>query len=428
MSNYSAKERLIAGLLSRTPGIKNLIKKTYLYTNYYIYRQNYDFKYHNATIRLHTIPEEKLKEESFFGYYDKSPLNDRGQVLFCLTDHPTKRKPSATHPISLCVKDMSTQSLCKVTAVDAYNWQQGCRAQWLTNDRFIYNVYDGAQKAYRSCVYDLSRRSVVRTFPLPVQDAFRDEFFLSLNYSRIMRLRPDYGYRNIPPLDTTQMGDMDNDGIFKTDIRTGESRLLISLREIAEISPKKEFINAMHKVNHIMISPDGSKFIFIHRWYVGKKRHDRLMLLSPGGKLSCIADENIVSHMAWVDNDELFGYLKHDGICGFFFIDLNTLRFSPCQALNALHNGDGHPTVCGNWIAVDTYPDRSGYQHLYLYNRKNQDVQQLIELKHSPQYYGESRCDLHPRFSTDGKYIFFDSVFKGLRRLCYIDVSKITNC
>ena len=87
--------------------------------------------------------------------------------------------------------------------------------------------------------------------------------------------------------------------------------------------------------------------------------------------------------------------------------------------------GDGHPTVYGEWIAFDTYPDKSRMQHLYLYHIKTCELFPLLELYHGLKYTGECRCDLHPRFSKDGRYVFFDTVYLGKRTLCYIDISRI---
>ena len=40
---------------------------------------------------------------------------------------------------------------------------------------------------------------------------------------------------------------------------------------------------------------------------------------------------------------------------------------------------------------------------------------------------GFDRCDLHPRFSEDGKRVYFDTIYTGKRQLCCIDVSSIIN-
>ena len=90
-----------------------------------------------------------------------------------------------------------------------------------------------------------------------------------------------------------------------------------------------------------------------------------------------------------------------------------------------LGTGDGHPSCHGDWIVFDSYPDKSRMQHLFLYNRKSDKIIPLLELFHSVRYSGECRCDLHPRFSEDDKYISFDTVYTGKRTQCYIDISKL---
>ena len=39
---------------------------------------------------------------------------------------------------------------------------------------------------------------------------------------------------------------------------------------------------------------------------------------------------------------------------------------------------------------------------------------------------GYNRCDLHPRWSPDGKFISIDSTYAGSRKSYLINVSKIT--
>ncbi len=56
-------------------------------------------------------------------------------------------------------------------------------------------------------------------------------------------------------------------------------------------------------------------------------------------------------------------------------------------------------------------------QHLLLCNWKSGEIRRLGEFFHGFAYFGETRCDLHPRFSPDGKKIYFDSVFNGRRGL-----------
>ena len=50
-----------------------------------------------------------------------------------------------------------------------YNWQQGCRAQWIDNDRVIFNVLRNG--GYRAAILSVRDGKITDEFPLPVQDA-----------------------------------------------------------------------------------------------------------------------------------------------------------------------------------------------------------------------------------------------------------------
>ena len=63
-------------------------------------------------------------------------------------------------------------------------------------------------------------------------------------------------------------------------------------------------------------------------------------------------------------------------------------------------------------------------KELFLYNYENKDLLKLGEFLESLDFYGETRCDLHPRFSSDGKKVFFDSVHNGKRGLYMMDLKK----
>ena len=61
---------------------------------------------------------------------------------------------------------------------------------------------------------------------------------------------------------------------------------------------------------------------------------------------------------------------------------------------------------------------------LYMYDYETKDINKLGEFLESFDFYGETRCDLHPRFSFDGKKVFFDSVHEGERGLYMMELTK----
>lgn len=414
MAGFSAKERFIAKTLNAVPGVKQLVKKLYIWANAILHKKNYTEKVFLDKGSIKTVWNGN--EESFFGYYDKSPINSCGDVLVHLSEYNTKNIPSANHCIKIAVVHHNGEQAI-IGETSSYNWQQGARAMWLNDDLVMYNAFENDR--YEANVYSLAEKKVVKTFPRPVQETYGTDYFLSINYRRIMAVRPDYGYRNLPPLSDAEMQSFDDAGIVKVDFATGKESVIHSMEEIVNVSVKEIFDGCVHVVNHLMLSPNATGFVFVHRFYEGKRRHDRLMY-SNGSSLKCLLDDDMVSHYCWIDDSHLFGYVRVSGKDGFYTINVNTGDISACDALNNLNYGDGHPTYCNGNIIVDTYPDKSRMQHLMMLDIKTARVAQILEVFQSVKYLNETRCDMHPRFSPDGSCVYFDSVYSGKRQLCYI--------
>lgn len=417
MANFSPLERYIAKILTRFPMFKSWTKHIYSRLSYLIAKKKY--KYQSLT-ELQSYVHSRYN--SFFGYYDKSPMNIQGLVLACLTEQSSKQRPSAAKAIELGIFT-GTKLLFK-TQVKSYNWQQGCRAHWLSDDEFIFNDFEPEAQSYVARVFSVSKTAEINRYAFAVQDSFQDEYFISLNYRRLMALRPDYGYRNLPVSDAEQLAHLKNDGLWYVNIQTGESRLLVSIQQACQLKVLSDFDGAQHKFNHVLISPNGQQLIFMHRFLSGKRRTDRLLLYDmPTKKLNLLADFGMVSHCFWADDFTILGYMRGpENVDAYWLINTKSGEFSrlPNNALQGY--GDGHPHVYGDWFVTDTYPDKARMQHLLLCNWKTGAVKELGQFIHGFDFDGESRCDLHPRFSMDGKKVFFDSVYTGQRQLYSIVV------
>ena len=92
---------------------------------------------------------------------------------------------------------------------------------------------------------------------------------------------------------------------------------------------------------------------------------------------------------------------------------------------------NGHQTYLpvGNkldWILNDNYPNRDRLQTLYLYHIPTDKRIDLGQFRSPIEYTGEWRCDLHPRFSPDGKKVVIDSPHEGNGRQMYlIDIENL---
>lgn len=407
---YNKNERLLANILTSFPMTKKNLKYIYQRLNFMVYKKNRQFFSKKELFEI----SSNNNDSSFFGYYDRSPMNKRGdKILFYSVPDETKKAPSKTKEIDVMVYNLKSLSSKKIGTTRAFNWQQGAKLQWLNETDIIYNDFDGKSKKYCSLIFNTETNNITK-IKSPIYDVF-ENFGLSLSFDRLSNLRPDYGYFS-KPQDSSPF-DLSKEGVSYVDLVSNSIELIVSIEKIISIHYKKSMEGAEHFINHIMISPCGKKFMFLHRWLKGGVRFDSLMVANKNGEnLRCIIDESMVSHCFWKSSYEIICYSK-DAKLGnnYFIIDSHTLNKEKIDVLEKY--GDGHPHIHGDIMITDTYPNKSRMKELLVYNFKTNQIEVIGEFFESFEYYGESRCDLHPRISSDGKYYFFDSVHSGKRHL-----------
>ncbi|NYT62138.1 glycosyl transferase [Alcaligenaceae bacterium] len=419
-NEYGSIERKIARLLSRFPLLKLGAKSAY---GRLVFMLNQPTSIILSHHRIVSVGDPALN--TFFGYYDKTPVSEAGFLLCHACSNPTNLKPDSKHGIDVLVFSIADLSLpiLKISS-KVYNWQQGARAHWLDADLFIFNDFDADKQHYISRVFSLKEKKEVTRFDFPVQDSYKRDYLLAINYRRILALRPDYGYRNLPALNNTEIANLKQDGIWKIDQNTGASSLLYSIDAVCKVEAEAVFSAAQHKINHVMISPDGKRFIFLHRYFLGKRKFDRLFIADANGHaLKVLSNKGMVSHCFWSSPNTLICFMRGPaGKDGYYLVNVDS------GAIDSFFNGrldglgDGHPHAHDGWFITDTYPDKSRMQHLLKADFATGQVEELGQFFQSFKFGGETRCDLHPRVSPDGSKVFFDSVFNGTRKLYILDL------
>jgi WD40 repeat protein len=313
-------------------------------------------------------------------------------------------------------------TITKIAETKAWNWQQGCMLQWYPgkDDQLLFNDYDQDKDQYISKVINTTGK-LTKTYPIPVNNVSKcGTFALSLNYDRLAKMRPDYGYFN--KKDQTLPSD-DEDGIWYLDLKTGDFKLIVSLHTLKNLKYTSTMEGAEHKVNHIDINPDGSRFMFLHRWIGPKGRFMRLITAAPDGTdLSILNGDIMTSHCCWLNNKEILSFCEHKGKRGYFkFYDKSDMAHLFSTKMPIV---DGHPSISpnGRYVITDTYPDKARISSLFLYNMKTDEMMKLGRFFQPLKYKGEMRIDLHPKWSKDGKNIFFESGHAGNRRLFSLDI------
>jgi hypothetical protein len=365
----------------------------------------------------------------WFGYYDKFEFDPTNRYVLGMEVDFEHRSPTPQDSITIGMVDLQDgDRWIELGSSKAWCWQQGCMLQWLpgSQSEIVWNDRDGDH----FCCHVLDVRSGKRrTIPHPIYALSPDgKTGVSLDFSRLNDVRPGYGYVGVPDPYADQLAPHDT-GIFRVDMKTGEQELIVSLGDIAARGPRKRTMEgAKHKFNHLLFSPDGSRFIFLHRWTGPQGRETRMYTATPDGKdVRNIDDNGLTSHFIWRDPRHILALSNQrtHGIRFYLFEDggNRTIDVVGEEAMIS----DGHCSYLPNvdWILNDTYP-QTGVQHVYLYHIP---TRRQVFLGHFPapaQYTGEWRCDTHPRHSRDGKVVVIDAPeASGGRQLHLMDISGI---
>lgn len=369
----------------------------------------------------------------FFGYYDKFPWNAGGRYLLGLETTFFDRPPTAADVAVVGMVDLEAGNRwIPLAETRAWNWQQGTMLQWLGSDPEGTILFNLREEERFAAVLLQVQTGARRVLPRPVYAASRDgRQALSVNFARIAANRPGYGYAGLPD-PWAEDPHPAEDGIHRMDLGTGEYRLVVSLDQVVGYRPKPGMAGPRHWFNHLQFNPSGTRFLFLHRWVEpGRGRLTRLFTADPdGGRLRCLADHDLVSHFDWRDDTHVLAWARQPGIGDRFFL-FPDREGDPEIVGDGLLTEDGHCSYSpdGGWLMTDTYPDRvEGKRRLLLYDLIRRQLHEVDRFWAIPdRITGEIRCDLHPRWSRDGRQVCFDSVHEGSRQIYVVDVDQIVD-
>lgn len=408
--------------LEQFPVIKRTAKRAYQLLSYSTSQEK--FKSEGDVVR--TSPDDGF--EYFYGYYDRSPWDATDRYIISLRVKQAYKTVAPKEPGTLVLIDtLNENKIYRIGNVHAWNVQQGCMAQWMGPDfksRIIYNDFRNGN--YCSVIYSLDTKKEEKVLSMPVYDVARDgSFALSLDFSRLHRLRPGYGYSNLPEA-TKGEACPDKPCIWKLDLRSGAVSKLFKYTEMAAFEPNETMSGAEHKVNHLMISPNGKRFMVLHRWFRKGHKHSRLVTANiDKTKMYNLSDDVFVSHCYWKNDREILSFLrKKESGDHYYLLKDKTQEY---QMLWPELNTDGHCSYSpdGNLIITDTYPNRKRLAAVYLCTETDNRFRRIARVYAPFRYDNDCRCDLHPRWNHKGDQVCIDSVHEGRRGLYVIPVPKV---
>lgn len=408
--------------LEQFPAIKHAAKRVYQLAS--VATSNEKFKSEGDVVRV--SPDDGY--EYFYGYYDKSPWDATDRYMICIKVKQAYKSVAPKEPGVVGVIDTQDQNkFIKVGVTHSWNVQQSCMAQWMGPDfetKIIYNDFRDGK--YCSVIYNWAEKHEEIVLPLPVYDVARDgSFALSLDFSRLHRLRPGYGYSNLPETTKEELCP-DKPCIWKMDIPSGKITELFKYTAMAAFEPDESMQGAEHKVNHLMISPNGKRFMVLHRWFQKGRKHTRLVTVNVDKtEMYNLSDDVFVSHCYWKDDQEILSFLRKKETGNHYYLMKD--KTQEYKMFWPELNTDGHCSYSpdGKNIITDTYPNRKRIASVYLCTENDNRARRIARVSAPFRYDNDCRCDLHPRWNRKGDKVCIDSVHEGRRGLYVIPVPQI---
>ena len=382
-------------------------------------------------IEPHFVPVEPITagRHHFFGYYDKFPWNRSGRYHLALETGFLDRQPTRDDMATIGMIDTHNgNAWIPLAETSAWSWQQGTMLQWLPSEpehTIIYNVREN--DVFYGVIHNIEtgeKRRLSRSFY-----AVGEDYAVGLNFARLHHTRPGYGYSDGAE-NTLPAQHPEDDGVYRIDLDSGESELIISLQRLFETQTIPRMHLGPHWVNHLTISPQGSNFVFLNRCQFDPKTrfNDRFYRSSPDGKdIRLVHDNTYFSHFGYLDERTIVAYARTPGTerDEYALYDLYEDKFTVIG--QDVFSSDGHCSFSPDrkWMLTDTYPDASLDRTLMLYEMASGRRVDIGKFYSPPELRNELRCDLHPRWSRDGLKVSIDSAHTGERQIYVLDVSAI---
>jgi len=398
-------------------------------------------------VRISPVGTKKKPLYHNFFYYNHTPteclqFEPTGRYLLGMRFFVERRELQPFDKAEIGIFDLQHHNEWqKIGETTTWNWQQGCRLQWVPDkfEEIIWNDRSDDGKRIVTRVYNFKTKQT-RMVPFPVYVTSPDgKKGLGVNYERVQHRGCKYPGIEDPYQDQWAPG---NIGLWEIDMVSGEKKLILSIRELAKVMYPDGFPSDTLNRNLYFFragyNPSGTRiFLFVKDfqdvWGNWRIRTEGYTLNPDGTDIRYFYQEP--SHHYWLNDGEVVDNGVHALPCspatlGYYRFKDDGTGLAKEKLFGA---PNGHITVNqnGDWILTDA-SDGDGHIYLYLFHLPTRKIVPLAKLETQLGGYiyrtglGAMRCDLHPRFSHDGRMISFDSTHEGVGRHIYVmDISSI---
>jgi hypothetical protein len=410
-------------------------------------KQKYDFRTYKSDGQLAPVTIVTPEDGDFVHtYFDVTPFSPSGRYMVTSKLPFQDHLPELGVTAEVCVIDLKEQTIETVYSTKTWGFQTGTNAQWGKSDRYVYtndlidgkavmiqiDLENGETKAFSSSMYNIARNGEYGIgFPLELLNATQQGYGM-----------PSPEVDN--PTTLTEEAHKD-EGLWRTNLKTGKSELLYSLYDIASNVPEP------------MPKPGGT-FYFWHSKY--NRQCTRIMQV-----LRCIyhgfdggSDRNAMLFTTDADGKNI-KFTQHDPVWAYptgghpnwhpdgehiirnmYYNDLRLVcQFkydgSDFKPLSETFKGIGHPSMesSGRYLITDNRIHKNDGTATIELLLLDTHTDQTVKICTAPTVYknnfkgamGALRLDGHPSWSRDYKKVSLQATSNGRRQLYVVDMSEL---
>jgi len=393
---------------------------------------------------------------SFHRFFDTSAVSPSGRYVVVLNMPNENRLPNPGEAAAITLIDLHNAE--KRVIAHTYGWdvQLGANINWGPTDNAIYyndveldtwetvcielNPFTGAKRKLEGGIYKISPDG---------------KTIISACMKRMRRTQFGYGVVVPDEFIPRNSGFPDDDGLYATDVESGKSRLLVSLKHIvSNASPAIDWEKYAHGECygfHCKFNPQGDRLIFTMRWFHSEEEQPWNMLhkstlcywvltMKPDGSDIHVAVgpeqwSKGGHHINWYpDGRRLSMNLCLDGDGQLYLVKAEHTGEHLSKITEAVP-GSGHPTVHpnGRHILTDSYEHEKvafedGTVPLRWIDLEKQEELTAIRIPVANPGTAISRAlrvDPHPAWAPDQRHVVFNGYVNGTRHVFIADLGPL---
>ena len=352
-------------------------------------------------------------KSNFFGYHDKKPFNYNDTKIIVHSFKNLKSlEDQSKKKVFINLIDLKTNKLLNLDNTKAWSWQLGASLQWHPSKDIVF-FNKRVNGKYITRKIDLNSNKIKDLNFSIYNISPNGDKFLVADFLKIGKLRKGYGFiKNKSQL----ISNLKKSKLEIITTKKNKKKLLYLFDE----STNKDVIGSY--INHQTFSPNGNKIAYFYTLL--KKKNQRQIffyyycLSKKKNYLLYISKSKLISHYCWRNNNEILITVKENKK-NYSYVLFNTAS-KKYRILNSKLNKDGHPMFNPkkkDLFVSDTYPNLFGFQKLFVFSLKQNKIIWNRYIYSPYKFKGILRCDLHPRWSNDGKKIFVDFVENSNRNI-----------